>query len=554
MRLLVPKGCTEEPHHIKRLKSVAKWRLPPEDSTAWVDFRLQTAAAQRSPAFRKAIKDASRTASAMAVAVAHNGAGLPADTGLREFCDEYNRRVMRHGLHYLPSSFNIFESFLSYHAKYGVFTPIREVDHICSLRAFLDYEAGRPDPQLDDCARELPQNVAFNFSFTERPAEWTFGEAPDRFAISSASMVRHDNEITVMCLGGLECNLDAESALHSSFPEKGITDPAKPDLEIDPDLRAGPVPFGADGIMQRLYIAIRFDLTRRSIQVRYLLQDAGNMWHIRTDDPLTIDYAKELGDSDIGKDWTAFVDHRQAMFATVVRMLGLPNYFKSRAMQVVDDKAITAIAELGKTLKGKRSIKSAPANLLVYIKDVRTMYESGPFPSEIVLPVFELKVEREGFWERLEFGEYGTGQSGERVLGRTWVSKTLSRRQAVVPGVKISGASSSTGNTLLEGEEGYIYVLRNASHQIDVFKIGLTRRSVSTRASELSRGSGVPDKFLTVQSWWVPDVVYAEKRIHKILDDYRVNDSREFFRADYPVIRSAVELVMGELSGFPVSQ
>jgi T5orf172 domain len=113
----------------------------------------------------------------------------------------------------------------------------------------------------------------------------------------------------------------------------------------------------------------------------------------------------------------------------------------------------------------------------------------------------------------------------------------------------VSAQMLSAKSVAIKNDEGFIYVLRNAAHQIDIFKIGLTRRDVAVRAAELSRGTGIPDIFLTVQEWLVPDVVYAEKRIHQLLNDYRLKDAREFFRADYTVIRSVVELVVNELAG-----
>ncbi|MGO1002026.1 GIY-YIG nuclease family protein [Lysobacter sp. CA196] len=214
---------------------------------------------------------------------------------------------------------------------------------------------------------------------------------------------------------------------------------------------------------------------------------------------------------------------------------------------VISDKAVTDIAGAG--TKERKIFEKAIASQILYERKVQTLVETGCEPASVLLPPFELKVEVEGYWERLPFGTYGSGPEGERVLGRTWVRKTLSKRQASMYGSSVAGSFSDRSQALPAAEEGYIYVLRNAAHQIDIFKVGLTRRSVSTRAAELSRGTGIPDIFLTVQSWWVPDVVYAEKRIHKILDGYRLKDAREFFKAEYAVIRSAIDLVVGELSG-----
>jgi hypothetical protein len=78
--------------------------------------------------------------------------------------------------------------------------------------------------------------------------------------------------------------------------------------------------------------------------------------------------------------------------------------------------------------------------------------------------------------------------------------------------------------------------MRNASHSIDIFKVGMTTRSSIDRAKELSSATGVPDKFLIVDEWKVNDCVLAEKIIHKALDQYRVNSNREFFKIKYAAL------------------
>jgi hypothetical protein len=94
---------------------------------------------------------------------------------------------------------------------------------------------------------------------------------------------------------------------------------------------------------------------------------------------------------------------------------------------------------------------------------------------------------------------------------------------------------------------GYIYVMRSAAHQKDVFKVGLTKRDSETRSKELSRSTSSPDHFLVVEEWFVNDCILAEKLVHEKLNKHRVNPNREYFRARYSIIFAAIDEVIGEI-------
>lgn len=95
--------------------------------------------------------------------------------------------------------------------------------------------------------------------------------------------------------------------------------------------------------------------------------------------------------------------------------------------------------------------------------------------------------------------------------------------------------------------KGYIYIMRNASHDKDIFKVGLTRRETETRAKELY-STGVPDKYLVAEEFETVDCVLAEKLIHQKLEKYRLNDKREFFKAQYSTIRKIVNEIVNEVN------
>lgn len=79
----------------------------------------------------------------------------------------------------------------------------------------------------------------------------------------------------------------------------------------------------------------------------------------------------------------------------------------------------------------------------------------------------------------------------------------------------------------------------------NIFKIGLTRDNVEKRANQLSKTS-VPDKFYKSQEWNVRDCVTSERQIHKLLNDYRVDPRREFFKIDYDIAIQVITQVVKE--------
>ncbi|WP_299996901.1 GIY-YIG nuclease family protein [uncultured Cedecea sp.] len=76
---------------------------------------------------------------------------------------------------------------------------------------------------------------------------------------------------------------------------------------------------------------------------------------------------------------------------------------------------------------------------------------------------------------------------------------------------------------------GRVYILSNESMP-GIYKVGMTTVSPEARAKELSAPTGVPTPFKVEASYHCDDPSYSEKEIHDYLSEYRVNNSREFFK------------------------
>lgn len=90
---------------------------------------------------------------------------------------------------------------------------------------------------------------------------------------------------------------------------------------------------------------------------------------------------------------------------------------------------------------------------------------------------------------------------------------------------------SSENLSKLESGEGVLYVLgtnvyTKSGHEI--IKIGITSGNVEARINQLYT-TGVPYRFRIIKEYNTKNYAELEQSLHKLLDSYRINKSREFF-------------------------
>ena len=89
-------------------------------------------------------------------------------------------------------------------------------------------------------------------------------------------------------------------------------------------------------------------------------------------------------------------------------------------------------------------------------------------------------------------------------------------------------------------EPGWVYILTNPAFP-HMVKIGLTTRTPTERAAELTNASGVPLPFSVAWARAVRDCAAVESIVHRMLGDRRVSGRREFFRCDVGTARQVIE-------------
>jgi len=82
-----------------------------------------------------------------------------------------------------------------------------------------------------------------------------------------------------------------------------------------------------------------------------------------------------------------------------------------------------------------------------------------------------------------------------------------------------------------EQEEGIVYILKTNTFTRDgceIIKIGFTTQGIESRITQLYT-TGVPFKFTLHKSYEIKNYIELEKALHKLLEPFKLNNSREFF-------------------------
>ena len=175
---------------------------------------------------------------------------------------------------------------------------------------------------------------------------------------------------------------------------------------------------------------------------------------------------------------------------------------------------------------------------------VRTLFDLGSNTSSYKLRASDMAIETSGYWKTLPIGSEGRDKMDRPVQGRTWVTTQSSWFESRNAAVRSTTAPATVEPLWSDEDVGYLYVMRNAVHPRDVYKIGYTAKSVDQRADQLGATTGQPDMFNIVQRWSIRSPRVIEHEVHALLADHRVNDRREFFKLRYERIRETIEQVI----------
>jgi hypothetical protein len=224
-------------------------------------------------------------------------------------------------------------------------------------------------------------------------------------------------------------------------------------------------------------------------------------------------------------------------------MIYLPVAFSLESARVTSVEFATQLA----SRKGEKEVRHAQRVLgndeIAFSRHVHCLQRAAR-ETDIhgVIAPPEMQFRTEGYWAPVGPGEIGQDKHGNAVVGRTWVAR-LETWAASNPSAFLV---HRIGPKRKGPDPGIIYVMRSGGNDVDLYKVGLTRRNPDTRAKELS-GTSVALPFGVLATWDVGDCSSVERESHARLKAYRINPEREFFCARLDKIIAVVNDVVAEV-------
>jgi len=547
--------------HMNRMRWLHAVAAPlegtPEFDRLRKDFEVNPEAVKREAAKRYKVAQASVRAQL------NGGAGDYSDEALRYFLMQYNYRAWNYGLRRLPMSFNVLEPFFDYDPEHIRFRLLPEIDYRFSIEDFLDFatQPATPDANVVD-AMKLEERVVYNYSVSDDPTALVMQmDSAADYVVAGVSLLRRGSELTVLLVAGEK----AQPGALKVYKEEDFIDYSG--VKVEESNPVEPVRLSGAPDYVQAYVACRFNIDSRELQVRYLMLDAGRHFVVHTDDPHSL---TPLSEDKISAQLNAsnkILEQRATLFELAKTAVLLPSYVHARAGKIEEEIKVTALAKQAKkSLKVRRALEAVPLDSKIFSRRVSTIdmdYSKSETPAATgrayTAPEFKTV---KGFWRTFrDPTRTGRDESGNPIVGKTWV-KSHARRagpseQQNVVYIKspvgyrdhpvenyrkrVSRAKASRRPTTPAPAPGYLYVLRSPAHGLDIYKIGYTDRDPESRARELSSTTGSPVHFLVVQAWAVIDGRAAEAAAHKALASDRLATNREFFIGTYSVLREKIE-------------
>lgn len=484
----------------------------------------------------------------------HNGLDKTNENTLRHYLMEYASRFLQYGPMSFPTSFNTLEPFFTYnHHNSIIQLHSEEESYLVSLYDFLDFVTHKDfDFETIDFYENIPENVIYHFSFSSGYEEINFSNKEKTFIISTISLVRNGNEVSILLKAGESYDKIKAQEYFKKNTKEYIEQSINPSkkalgLKIEGEEKPKVVNFEGNNDLWSHNIGVLFDLDGKKTDIRFIARDENISFTLITDDfNATFDSQEQLTKEEFEQYYLnqlKKLSQYDAVFDFAKYCLSLPLYVFENESKIVDVNYETKLNTIIKSPISKREYSSVPGEYKLFAKPLYYLEsENVQIIKNIELNDQSFKLEKSGYWKRLNIDEEGFDKKGRAILGKTWVE----RNDVYYSAAKVTTEVSKI--EIFEGvNAGYIYIMREPSHEINIFKIGLTRRTTEERRKELSNTSS-PDKFFIIISYNTKDCVEAEKQIHSELERYRLTDRREFFRCDLRIIMDICEKVVNKIN------
>lgn len=511
-----------------RMNHFGKYRSKTPDDVGFklsIDFNKKNL--EDNPKKQKDINANFKKASSILLTQSKNGIGCLQDQELRFFHSEFNSRLWEYGFGAMPASFNILEGFFRWDPKLFYLELLEEEEHIFSLFDYIDFVTSKDcTGSIDYFIENVKDELIYSYNILNEVKEITFSTNDSKvYVIGGVSFVKRGNEVFMLLVAG---ELGDTKQLSKTLPDLSLGIKIKSYISAAEHRKQEAVNLFNKDEIWKVNVYVKIDLERKNIDSKYIQKDTGNAFITITNDygMLKRSIKDHEAIEELILSQSKEIDNYDSVFEAAYNCLFLPEYFNFYDNSVLPEEHPTGLHTenyRGQKLKNKLNFNEC---YFKKIKDVWVLDRNiDPISGTNIIKKTELKIEKGGYWEILDPSKVGTDKNGKEIHGKTWVEKTLSWHESNL----IDNEVKITFTNSVSQKKGYIYILRNAAHDLDVFKIGLTTKPVEVRAKQLS-GTSSPDHFLIVNRWHVQDCNLAENLIHEKLKSFRFNTNREFFK------------------------
>lgn len=488
---------------------------------------------------KREMKEYAKRGAALAAVQRSGGSGLYVDNYLRHFVSEYNGRLFQgEGMH-MPSSFSVARAFLDPAEDAFVLKLLPQQENVMSFNRMLDHITDPAvDTSLANSTVQIEELTICEINMLGGHAEFKV-PGNEQYVFCGMACCKDSGEVTLMGVFGRE-NLNP--VRHREKLDRIHLNPEKSFLKehVETADRGDEPLFGDEGY-QPIILLARVDAEAGTVQSRMVLEELKDSFNVATDDPEEMNYVlKRMGASpDIVANMIKRIEAHTPLFELLFAVPSCLPLMEGDDIGVERHPTRLRLEPKGADSKAasQLSVREAPR----YV-NVSTLYDLGSQtrgPRDVAPS--KLKIETAGYWKALDFTKVGADKVGNSVQGKTWVNSQKSWIETECGDSLSPYQKPSTIESLQdEDREGWLYVMRNASHGRDIYKIGFTTKPVEERAAQLSNTSGQPDVFIIVETWHVRAPRTIEHEVHEILKDHRVNQRREFFQLKYNKIRAAI--------------
>ncbi|KFF04478.1 GIY-YIG nuclease family protein [Flavobacterium reichenbachii] len=481
-----------------------------------------------------------------------NGLDWDNEKDLRYYLKEYAYRFLNYGPNSFPTSFNVFEPFFVFNKQNSILELVDEEESYgVSLIDFLDFVTDKKfELNSIDFYENIPEKVIYHFSFTTGFDEINFSNNEGKkFFIGGLSLIRQGNEVSILMQAGE--TFDKEEAKiyftkHTRAAAEDSISRYKKSLGMTIGNEGEPakiVQFNERDDLWFHSVGLLFDLENKSIDIRRVARDENISFTVTTDDYNAVfrhENSTTLEDREkFFRENEERLKEYDAVFDFAKYCLALPFYVFENEARLVDVTYETKLASIIKGPLTKKKYSDVPSKYKIFAKPFYYLESNNLVAFRSTeLNDESFSIEKSGYWKRLGIDENGHDKKGNIIVGKTWVERNdvyFSTPKGITTAQELTRFNNENA--------GYIYIMREPTHQDNIFKIGLTKRDSDTRRKELSNTSS-PDKFFVINTYHTKDCIIAEQLIHKELELYRLTSRREFFRCDLSIVMQACEKIV----------